>query len=227
MTMGTIGVASQAQHGKDTLANYLCDKLNHKEGFAYWKRVGFADEVKRVYCETFGVKREFVEEWKVKPENPPGFDLPVRKSLQFIGDGFRQIKSTIWLDLAFRNKVAKIISDVRYPNEWQRVKAEGGINILIGRPDKLNDDPNGSEALVRPLVVWCLKNLGRAKVFDFTSNDIARNYEGNHILDAITEELWGNFHLFVRNDGSIEDFYHQIDEHVIPFVERFQFSQDE
>jgi hypothetical protein len=34
----------------------------------------------------------------------------------------------------------------------------------------------------------------------------------------------GRFDLFVRNDGTIEELYKQIDEHVVPFVEQFVFQ---
>lgn len=209
--MHVIGVASQAQHGKDTLANYLCDRLNKIHGFSYWKRIGFADEVKRVYCDTFGVTREFVEEWKVKPEAPPGFDMPVRQGLQFIGDGFRKIRGTIWVDLAFRSKIPKIISDVRYPNEFRRVHKEGGINILIGRSAMLNDDSNESEALIRPYVTWALQHCGDVCNF------------GGHSLPGNPPEGMDAFDLFVRNDGTIEQFYTTIDEIVVPFVLDFKF----
>ena len=151
--MFVIGVAGQAQMGKDTLADRLQLQLNglvelqcktHGEQFTPdkgWQRTAFAKNVKRVYAETFGVDYDFIEEWKVKPEPPPGFGMTVRQSLQFIGDGFRQIKGSIWVDLCFRDpSLAQIISDVRYPNEFLRVKQEGGLNIVIGRTDKLNDE---------------------------------------------------------------------------------------
>lgn len=89
-----IGVASQAQHGKDTLADRLCERLN-SQSQSNWQRRAFAANVKRVFCETFGVDSAFVEKWKVRSDVPPGFDMPVRQALQFIGDGFRQIMGSI------------------------------------------------------------------------------------------------------------------------------------
>ena len=232
--MFVIGVAAQAQHGKDTLADRLQEKLNEKqvkkssEHYAYdtstiWQRAAFAANVKKVFEDTFGVNREFTEEWKTKDEAPPGFDMPVRKGLQFIGDGFRTIRSTIWVDLCFRDNIPKIISDVRYVNEFTRVKKECGLNILIGRPDMLNDDPNGSEAMIKPYCEWALKAWPLNKFVDVTKcrRDV-RESAWNNIYGA--PENFELFDIFIRNDGTKEEFYEVIDTQLVPFVEKFVFD---
>jgi hypothetical protein len=227
-----IGVAAQAQMGKDTLADRLQEKLNERltnnrnkslsesewnESAFSWERSAFASNVKKVYADTFGVDQDFIEEWKVKDEIPPGFDMPVRKGLQFIGDGFRKIKSLIWVDLCFRDSIPKIISDVRYINEFTRVNKEGGLNILIGRPDMLNDDPNGSEAMIRPFVEWSLSNL---------PNKFNVMVKGD--LDALDLETPPEnmelFDVFIRNDGTKEELYDIVDTQLVPFVESFVFD---
>jgi hypothetical protein len=181
--MNLIGVASQAQHGKDTLANYLAQILNKKLGTNFWRRDAFANNVKRIYCETFNKDMDFVEKWKVIPEVPPGMDMTVRRALQFIGDGFRQIQGDIWIDLMFRKDDPKIISDIRYINELKAIKNRGGFTILVARQDKLNDDPNGSEAQIRPLITYALgMSDERPEAMDF--------------VDAV-----------VLNNGTVEEFY--------------------
>jgi hypothetical protein len=220
--MRIIGVAGQAQMGKDTLADRLCAKLNEKD--AHWKRSAFAAAVKQVFCETFDKDLEFVEKWKVIPENPPDFDMPVRQALQFIGDGFRKIKSEIWLDLAFRQKECPtIISDVRYVNEFTRIKKEGGLNIIIGRPDRLNNDSNGSEAQIRPYVDWLLNHYKNDQEVVINLRnidwDIISRVEKIPPPDNI--DL---FDLFVCNCGSIEKLYHAVDKMVVPFCEKFVFD---
>lgn len=211
-----IGVAGQAQMGKDTLSDYLAEKLTNK-----WKRVAFADNVKKVYQDTFDCDRSFVEKWKVRPEPPPGFDMTVRKSLQFIGDGFRKICPNIWLDLVFRRETEPIIiSDVRYVNEFLRVKEEGGLNILVGRKDKLSDDPNGSEAHIRPYVEWCLDNFNYKIVNVIGSGNVPEDVPED--IPEINE-----FDLFINNSKTVEDLYRVIDNEVVPFVERFVFQFNE
>jgi hypothetical protein len=212
--MRVIGVAGQCQTGKDTIADRLQGQLD-KTG-DHWERSAFAKGVKRIFSETFGVSCEFIEEWKTKDEVPPELDMEVRQGLQFVGDGFRKIKSSIWIDLVFRDKAAsRIISDVRYPNEFARVFYEGGLNILVGRPDKLNDDQNGSEALIKPYVEYALKNwrpnLGK-QVWEVS--DLFKGTPPNMNL----------FHLFVCNNGTKEDLYQTIDEVVTPYVKNFQFT---
>ena len=146
-----VGIAGQKQNGKDTVADYVQDQLAQDDEFVFkFERAAFAANVKRVFVETFDVTYEFIEKWKTIPEPPPGFDMSVREGLQFIGDGFRKIKSSIWIDLMFRQALNKIISDVRYINEADRIVQENGFNFLVAHPDRLNDDPNGSEAQIRP-----------------------------------------------------------------------------
>jgi len=214
--MLVIGVAGQAQMGKDTLADYLCEKLNETNA-VQWTRSAFAQGVKDVYSNTFDVSREFIEEWKTKDEVPPGFDMTVRKGLQFIGDGFRTIRSSVWVDQPFKTTTPKIISDVRYPNEFLRVRKEGGLNIIVGRSDKLNDDPNGSEALIRPYVEWALSRE------ESEANTQLKLSDGDQIKGAPVN--MGVFDLFVSNNGTKEEFYSKIDEVVVPFVESFNFKE--
>jgi len=211
--MKIIGVASQAQHGKSRLAERLAAKLNRQEGFSCWKQLGFADEVKRVFCDSFGVDLEFLEKWKVNPEVPPGFDCPIRRGLQLIGDGFRNIRDTIWIDLVFKHNIPMIIGDVRYPNEFFGIKKRGGLNILIGRPDRVNYDSNSSEALIRPYVLWALENF-KDPFTDLREKDLSLGPQGMDCFD-----------LFLRNDSSLEQYYYVIEEMVVPFVNEYQFKE--
>jgi len=214
--MQVIGVAGQARFGKDVVADKLAELLNTEHNV--WQRRAFASAVKEVYCDMFGVDANFIEEWKVKKEIPPGFDMAVRPGLQFIGDGFRQIKSTIWLDLAFKNDEPKIFSDTRYRNEWTRVNKEGGLNILIARPSQLNDDPNKSESEIRPYVDWCLNNLSPYQKFV----DLHLAFPNFEVTDAPAGmEL---FDVFIRNDGTLEELHTVIETDLLNFVNHFKFK---
>jgi hypothetical protein len=216
-----IAISAQAQMGKDTVADRLCLKLNERNPDSSWKRAAFASNVKKVFCDTFGVDMAFVEEWKVKDEIPPGFEMTVRQALQFIGDGFRKIRPTIWLDLTFRDTTAKVISDGRYVNEFSRVHEEEGLNILIGRPDKLNNDPNGSEAQIKPFVEWALNNLPPEKKFiNLRGWDVPHA----HLHKSPFPQGFEKFRIFIRNDGTKDDLYQLVDEQLVPFVESYSFG---
>ena len=201
-----IGIAAQAQMGKDTIANRLVTRLNPG-----WRRVAFATGVKRVFKDTFGVDDDFVEEWKVKTEVPEGFLKPVRQSLQFIGDGFRQIQSDIWIDLLFRKEYAPyIISDCRYVNEAKKIRQEGGFTIVAYRPNFLNDDPNPSESQIKPIVEFCAANLDEGPIPNFT---YLKNKFGSIVPDDIQY-----YDFFIANNGSVQKLYDKIDSILIPYI---------
>jgi hypothetical protein len=211
--MKVIGIAGQLASGKDTVADYLAKKLNERAIYHEdkWKRIGFANAVKKVFMDTFQVSWDFIEQWKRKDEVAPGFDMNVRKSLQFIGDGFRKIQSDIWIQTAFREDVPKIISDVRYLNEARAVKEHGGLNILVWRQGYENNDPNPSESQIKPTVDWCVKSgyEGLIKTWPF----------GGQLPDWIRD-----FDFFLRNDGSLDQLYYKADTLLIPWIEGYYDS---
>lgn len=186
------GIAGQFRQGKDKASDHIA----HRLGLG---RDAFAFGVKRVFCEYFGVDIDFVEQWKVVDEPPPGFLISVRRSLQLIGDGFRKIKDDVWIESLFRRMPDNVVvSDVRYRNELAAIKARGGCNVLVYRPGYMNDDPNGSEAQIRP----------------FVEHFLSRGEEG-----PVSGE--GDFALvdyFIVNDGGLDDFYEKLDDLVLPRV---------
>jgi hypothetical protein len=205
-----IGFAGQMRSGKDTCADYLALKLNNSSSFS-WSRVAFATGVKKVFMDVFDKDIEFIEKWKTNIECPEGFDKNIRQALQFIGDGFRSIKNDIWMDLLFREQNPIIISDGRYINELARIKAEGGLNVLVWRPGFENSDPNPSESQIRPVVDF-FKQLDiegpvQDKFISLTYADKMALPNGVELID-----------YFIKNDGSLESLYNKIDERLIPYV---------
>ena len=204
MNYPVVGVAGQMQNGKDTIADYLAEKIN-------WNREAFALNVKRVFMDTFNVDLDFIEEWKVNPEIPEGFDLPIRQGLQYIGDGFRKIQGNIWIDLAFRKLTGpSIISDVRYINEIRKVRTEGGLNVLVWRPGKENDDPNGSEAQLRPIIEW-FKSIGLEGFV------VERSQLPEKVLSNATEGA-SMVDVFIRNEEGLEELYAKVDDLIVPWA---------
>ncbi len=196
-----IAMFAQMAVGKDTAADYLAQKIDEHRS---WRRDAFANAVKNTYCHGFGVSRKFIEDWKRNSEPPPGMLMNVRNSLQFIGDGFRKIKPDIWIEAALKDDVKKIISDGRYLNEASYIYEKGGLNILLSRPGYLNDDPSLSEAEMRPLVEYCENN--------FDDGEILKNKNSPKELKY--------FDFFLKNNGTIEDFYLKIDNILIPFINK-------
>jgi hypothetical protein len=200
-----IGIAGQKQNGKDLLTDCL-----EKDLIDRVTRVAFADGIKDTLCELFGVTRAWIEEWKEKPEPPPGWNMTVRKTLQFIGDGFRQIKGSIWVDQAARRveaeqwyRILHVFTDIRYFNELEKTKELNGYVVLVYRPGYLNDIDHPSEALLRPLIKWFVEHRQEGYVSDIP----AGAPRGANMID-----------LFLVNDGTIEDFNAKIRRYLLPKV---------
>lgn len=196
--MYVICLSGQMRNGKDVIADYLNSKLN-------WQRASFASNVKKIFKNTFQVDDDFVQEWKVKEEPPPGFASNVRKSLQKIGDGFREIKEDIWINLLFQEYENNIIiSDARYINELKKIKESNGINILVYRDGFLNDDPNESESQIKKILNFYLENKIEGEIF--------KNHEN---------EIYNLVDFFILNNGSLQDLYSKIDQKLIPFIKKY------
>lgn len=173
-----ITFGGQIASGKTTAANYLSTKINLKVG-------SFATAVKNIFTDTFGVDKDFIEQWKRKEEIPPDFSMNVRKSLQLIGDGFRGIKKDVWINKTLTE--SKIIDDLRFINEARAVKKKNGINILLWRPGYENNDEANSEKEIGNIV----------KVFSKDEKEGFRQF----IF----------FDYFIINNGTLEDLYKKLD----------------
>ena len=198
--MKCIAFSGQKRYGKDVCSDYLAEKIG-------WERTAFANNVKQIFMDAFGVDSKFIEKWKVTDEIPPGFDMDIRNGLRFIGNGFRQIVSSIWIDLIFRKmKKPSIISDTRYVNELKATRENGGINVLLYREGYLNFDECGSESQIRPFVEWMIaqdpKKMEGVGPFEDS------NFPEISLID-----------VFIYNDGTLDDLYEKIDKIVLPYVE--------
>jgi hypothetical protein len=208
--MQIIGVAGQIANGKDALANHLVGKLNANSGQS-WGRRAFADGLKSIFYDTFEVTQEFTELWKRQNVAPEGFDMTVRQALQFIGDGFRKIKPSVWVDWTFKRAPQQVIlSDVRYVSELKSIKGRGGINILIYRSGHMNEINHPSEAQIRPLVDFFDRMGMEGDVREIVIKQGPYIPTGADYID-----------LYVRNNGTIEDFYDKAEKIVIPYVKEY------
>lgn len=206
--MKLIAIAGQLAFGKDMLADHLKYRLNLSG--QNWTRSAFANAVKQVFELGFGVSREFIEQWKRNPEPPEGFNKNIRQSLQFIGDGFRQIKDNIWIEIALRNDDL-ILSDSRYINEAKAVCERDGLCIVMCRPGYENDDPNPSEAQIKPIVQFCKNYLQEGPIPDF--EELKEEYG-----DLCPDDM-KYYHFYISNNGTLEELYAKTDEILIPYIE--------
>jgi hypothetical protein len=209
--LSIVAMHGQARNGKDFIGGMLLEILPEITNKG-WVRRAFADPVKEIFCMGFGVNRDFIEKWKVIPEPPPGFKKPIRKALQFIGDGFREILENCWINMAIREESYEsgfVITDGRYPNEGKTVAECGGTNVVLWRKGFENDDSNRSESEIMKIVKWCLA----------TNQDGPINFNlTDEFLPIPKPEGIENYHYFFRNNGEEQSTRRQVSEKLIPFI---------
>lgn len=120
-----IGLTGYAQSGKDTVANILVDKY----GFT---RIAFADKIREflysinpmISGEPLQIKVD-VEGWEKAKQHPE-----VRRLLQVTGTSARKLfGSQFWINQTLRHFATEpkiVIADVRFRNEADFLKANGG-----------------------------------------------------------------------------------------------------
>ena len=137
-----IGFGHKAQSGKDTAAEILVAEYG-------WVQLGFSDALKELALfvnpvveghnhrmdSTFRRQGFTWEELKRIPE--------VRRFLQFLGEGARQILGQdVWVDALRRRLIPLgedgivpgiVITDMRYPNEARMIQELGGTTVRVDR----------------------------------------------------------------------------------------------
>lgn len=163
-----IGLHGRARSGKDTAFKFIHEVAPHAE------RVGFADMLKDSAAALLGVDREFLEKWKDQHEvklvfhetkgNPydgythyiwPDLEMTGRQFLQRYGtEAHRDIfGSNFWVDQVLpptfdHEDRLIVITDVRFPNEQNRIHELGGTVWHIDRPEVEKGDTHASEAIL-------------------------------------------------------------------------------
>ena len=136
-----IGLSGWAGSGKDTAAEYLIDEKGYT-------RVAFADPLREALLRLNPIVSNDIDGmyftlsqmvhfhgW----EGAKRYSTNVRELLQRMGTevGRQMISPTIWVDLAMRESAKHelvVITDVRFPNEADAIKAAGGVLWRIQRP---------------------------------------------------------------------------------------------
>jgi hypothetical protein len=209
--------------GKDVVADYLVEKSD--EWFSEkWGKRGWAEGLKTVVSECFGLSRDEIEKLKTDPNPPPGYIKNIRQALQLVGDDFRQIKASVWIDWTLaRSKTPTVIPDGRYVNELKAVREQGGINVLVIRPGFENSEPHPSEAMLRPIIDFYNAIHGgmiEGRVGDF---DHVREGAG---AEGITIPPGAEYIDFViRNDKTVLELQQKVEEWLVPFMKNRLYNE--
>jgi hypothetical protein len=143
-----IGFLGRKRVGKDTCADFLCNKYN-------FSKLSFATPIKDICRIIFGFDEEQLygdskenidEYWKVSPRSMfqyIGTDI-FRKDIQKMIPGIREDFWVKRLEKAYYNEIINndlvVVADVRFQNEIDKIRELGGIVIKLEKDDKINDD---------------------------------------------------------------------------------------
>ena len=162
-----IGLTGYAGVGKDTLADIMVKDY----GFI---RFAFADKLKNILSDIYSVPRRLFDDRALKNEpcRELGWKTP-REAAKLIGtEGFRNmIRRDTWVDFVMRqveremsnaeNPFADnhpkgiVITDVRFPEEFNSVVSRGGFMIGVMRQDHETFVSHESESHIADLYEKC------------------------------------------------------------------------
>lgn len=140
-----LGITGHKGHGKDTIAALLQQRF-------LWTRMAFADELKRIAKDLWGLSEAQVNGSLADKETvDPTWGVSPRHLLQTLGtEAGRSAHPETWIRRLFRTmeaweaadeneglgdlRVGYVISDVRFPNEADAIRKHGGTIWRVNRP---------------------------------------------------------------------------------------------
>lgn len=184
-----IGLVGRARSGKDTVALHLVNQVGYT-------RVAFADRMRdavealnptiRLDIDGLQWTCSLAEGLKMYGwEGLKKYSPDVRGYLQRMGTevGRDMFGENFWVEQALRvagahNKV--VFSDVRYPNEAERIRKEGGILWRIERAGTDMSDEHTSESLIETIKVdHVIKNSGTIDELFIKVDKLIRKFDDN------------------------------------------------
>lgn len=147
-----VAICGAKRHGKGTAASSL---VNH--GFV---EINFADALKESCAAAFGIPLEVFYDDTRKEAPLADYGYPnesPRSILQYVGtEMFRSKWDGIWVN-TWLNKARKhkrvVCSDLRFPNEYDMLRANGAMIMRVVRPGWESGDTHASEAHAKTFVV--------------------------------------------------------------------------
>lgn len=185
-----IGLNGKLKSGKDTTFQVISDL------YPFAERISFAEKLKQSAAASLGMSRELSEELKghenvhitiagttglnsLLPSDLAGeatkWSMTMREYLQRYGtEGHRDVfGENFWVDQALpkdldHSERLLIVTDMRFPNEIQRVKDLNGVCVKVHRNVETQFSSHASEQNVDHLMDYTLDNTGG--LVDLTKN---------------------------------------------------------
>jgi hypothetical protein len=141
-----IGITGRKRHGKDSVGLWLARQYGYQP-------LSFAGTLKEAAALIFGLTFEQLHgDTADKERTDPRWGKSSREILQLLGTEVgRAIHPEVWIRSAFLHAEKAgyervVITDVRFPNEAEAVRARGGKVIKVVRPSLVTTDQHASEA---------------------------------------------------------------------------------
>lgn len=161
-----IGLTGYAGSGKDSVRDIL--ETDHE-----FTGLAFAEPIRAMICELLtsnGIGSEWMYERTLKEQVIPQLGVSYRHMAQTLGTEWgRNLQTDFWLriaqaymeDLSNHGHLHFVVSDVRFVNEAEWVKKQGGVIWHIRRPDVAPVRPHASEAEIEHIEAdWTINNTG-------------------------------------------------------------------
>lgn len=152
--MKILALGHRKRIGKDTLARFIVTYLRtHTKNFNIQK-VGFADKLKDITHELF--RWAGLMDGPFYETNPdqreiilPAIGKTPREIWIEISNKIREVYEHVWIDYVLHKTYCDylIITDLRYPNEFIKIKEMGGFTCKLIRPNIPNTDDKADIAL--------------------------------------------------------------------------------
>lgn len=149
-----VAFGHKSRTGKDTATKLLIDYINKEYPEIKVERRAFADAVKHsaylLYrCHGLQPRQYYDENPEARALVLPGLNMDAVEIWVAVGNKVRDIYPDTWVDIALLDCDADIvfISDLRYPNEADRVHQLGGKCVKLERDDASIRDTVADNAL--------------------------------------------------------------------------------
>lgn len=166
-----IGLNGRLKSGKDTTYSII------KELYPEAQRVSFADPLKNSAAAALGMSRDYMEALKGEEDtvwmlfdsagNATGHVFNIRQYLQRYGtEAHREVfGDDFWVDMALapdldHSDQLLVVTDMRFPNEAQRVLDLGGTTVKVEREVETGHSAHPSEQNIDHMIEIFLDNTG-------------------------------------------------------------------
>lgn len=182
--MLVIGLGHKREVGKDLVGQLLKTELTIKYPQKQVVKTAFAAPIYQIAYKMFAwagmqTKQYYDENKEEKETVLLKIGKSPRQILIEIGLKFREIYEDIWLDYTINTQAdILIITDLRFPNEAERIKKADGITALIIRDVPMTEDPDDPDNQLNEHE-WgiIISNLGTKKELNDTVLEMINGFD--------------------------------------------------